>query len=140
LILVAVVSLVLSTLAAASSAFFTFKALILLIRTLMTQIPFGVGNLSRLISLNLSDSFCYGQMPKSLANLSYLETLDLQYYYLQGEFPTEIFLLPNLWNLIVAYNEDLIGHLPEFHSNSSLELLTLEGTSFMINYRIQLEV
>ncbi|XP_059449489.1 receptor-like protein 7 [Corylus avellana] len=95
-----------------------------------SQIPFGVGNLSRLTYLNLSDSFFSGQMPKSLANLSSLATLDLQYSLLHGEVPAEIFFLPNLQFLSVAYNENLIGHLPEFHSNSSLKVLTLRDTRF----------
>jgi len=31
---------------------------------------------------------------------------------------------------MIGGNRNLIGHLPEFHSTSSLEVLTLEGTSF----------
>jgi Leucine-rich repeat (LRR) protein len=95
-----------------------------------SQIPLAVGNLLRLTYLDLSYSMFSGQIPESLANLSSLTTLYLEYCHLHGEFPTKIFQLPNLWVLRIGGNQNLTGHLPEFHSTSSLEVLTLQGTSF----------
>jgi hypothetical protein len=147
-----------------------------------SQIPFAVGNLSRLTHLNLSHSWFSGQIPsgvshlsklssldlswnygglytgsdlrsfvqnftsleelllsgvnissvvpESLANLSSLKTLDLGYCGLLGEFPTRLFQLPNLRDLSIAGNWNLTGQLPEFHSNTSLEVLKLYDTGF----------
>jgi len=95
-----------------------------------SQIPSAVGNLSMLTFLDLSYSRFLGQIPESLANLSSLTTLQLKYCQFHGEFPTKIFLLPNLRVLRIGGNQNLTGHLPEFHSTSSLEVLTLYGTSF----------
>jgi len=95
-----------------------------------SQIPLAVGNLSRLTHLDLSYSMFSGQIPESLANLSSLTTLYLEYCQLHGEFPTKIFQLPNLQVLSIRFNQNLTGHLPEFHSTSSLKDLTLESTSF----------
>jgi Leucine-rich repeat (LRR) protein len=121
------------------------------------QIPSGVSHLSKLSSLDLSsNSDLYTQsdlgslvqnltsleqlllsfvnissaVPESLANLSSLTTLDLKNCQLHGEFPTKVFQLPNLRVLRIGGNQNLIGHLPEFHSTNSLEVLTLRGTSF----------
>jgi Leucine-rich repeat (LRR) protein len=121
------------------------------------QIPSGVSHLSKLSSLDLShNSDLYTQsdlgslvqnltsleqlllsfvnissaVPESLANLSSLTTLDLKNCQLHGEFPTKVFQLPNLRVLRIKWNQNLIGYLPEFHSTSSLEVLTLGGTNF----------
>jgi hypothetical protein len=40
---------------------------------------------------------------------------------LHGEFPTIIFQLPNLVGLLIGLNQNLTGHLLEFHFTSSLE-------------------
>jgi Leucine-rich repeat (LRR) protein len=89
-----------------------------------------VQNFTTLEELLLTDINFSSPIPESLANLSSLTTLDLRNCWLQGEFPTEIFLLPNLRFLRVSHNQDLIGRLPQFHSNSSLEVLLLGNTSF----------
>jgi hypothetical protein len=49
---------------------------------------------------------------------------------LHGEFPTRISQLPNLEGLLIGWNQNLTGHMPEFHSTSSLEVLTLDDTTF----------
>jgi hypothetical protein len=146
-----------------------------------SQIPFAVGNLSRLTHLNLSCSMFSGQIPpgvshlsklssldlssngglytgsdlrsfvqnftsleelllsrvniwsvvpESLAKLSSLKTLDLGSCGLLGEFPTRIFQLANLRDLSIVGNGNLIGQLPEFHSNTSLEVLELADIGF----------
>jgi Leucine-rich repeat (LRR) protein len=156
-----------------------------------SQIPFAVGNLSRLTHLNLSNSYFSGQIPsgvshlsklssldlsrnygglytgsdlrsfvqnftsleelllsyvnissvvpESLANLSSLKTLHLGFCGLLGEFPTRLFQLPNLRDLSIGNNWNLSGQLPEFHSNTSLEVLELYTQVFMVNYRLQSE-
>jgi Leucine-rich repeat (LRR) protein len=99
---------------------------------LYTQSDLGslVQNLTSLDQLLLSEVNISSDVPESLANLSSLTTLDLGYCQLHGEFPTRIFQLPNLRDLRIGGNQNLTGHLPEFHSTSSLEVLKLEGTSF----------
>ncbi|MFS8014071.1 putative leucine-rich repeat-containing, plant-type, leucine-rich repeat domain superfamily [Helianthus anomalus] len=42
-----------------------------------SQIPFGIGRLSQLINLNLSDSFFSGKIPKQISHLRNLVSLDL---------------------------------------------------------------
>ncbi|KAJ7968201.1 Receptor-like protein [Quillaja saponaria] len=49
---------------------------------------------------------------------------------LHGEFPISIFYLPNLQVLNLVHNPKLIGHFPDFKSNSPLETLWLRGTKF----------
>jgi Leucine-rich repeat (LRR) protein len=99
---------------------------------LYTQSDLGslVQNFTSLEELLLSSVNILSAVPESLANLSSLTTLDLEYCKLHGEFPTTIFQLPNLRVLRIRKNQNLTGHLPEFHTTSSLEVLDLEGTSF----------
>jgi Leucine-rich repeat (LRR) protein len=121
------------------------------------QIPPGVSHLSKLSSLDLSSngglytgsdlrSFVqnftsleelllsrvniWSVVPESLAKLSSLKTLDLGSCGLLGEFPTRIFQLANLRDLSIVGNGNLIGQLPEFHSNTSLEVLELADIGF----------
>ncbi|XP_041009104.1 receptor-like protein 32 isoform X2 [Juglans microcarpa x Juglans regia] len=70
---------------------------------------------------------------ESLANLSSLQILVLTDCGLYGRFPTRIFQLPHLQGLSISNNEDLTGHLPEFHTNSPLEGLELDNTNFSGN-------
>ena len=95
-----------------------------------SQIPFRVGHFSRLAYLDLSHSVFSRRVPQSLANLSFLTDLRLDNCALYGEFPTTIFYLPNLQHLSIGDNQDITGHLPELHSSSSLEYLSLRQTSF----------
>ncbi|KAF5459227.1 hypothetical protein F2P56_023199 [Juglans regia] len=121
------------------------------------EVPSEVSNLSKLSSLDLSynyDLFYIGSLtrlvqnltyleeillsgvnissrvPESLANFSSLRTLRLGSCGLYGEFPIRIFQLPQLRVLRIAYNEDLTGQLPEFHSSNGLQALSLSYTSF----------
>ncbi|KAG2713791.1 hypothetical protein I3760_04G191600 [Carya illinoinensis] len=86
-----------------------------------SQIPYEIGNLSSLIHLDLSYSNFLGQIPSQIQYLSKLSFLSLS---------TLLFQLPHLQVLYVSYNEDLTGHLPEFHTNSPLEYLFLDDTNF----------
>jgi Leucine-rich repeat (LRR) protein len=89
-----------------------------------------VQNFTSLEELLLSGVNISSVVPESLANLSSLKTLDLESCGLLGEFPTRLFQLPNLRDLSIAGNENLTGQLPEFHSNTSLEVLKLYDTGF----------
>ncbi|XP_035550514.1 receptor-like protein 43 isoform X2 [Juglans regia] len=87
---------------------------------------------------NLKSLFFYGinissTVPESLANLSSLQILSLIDCGLYGQFPSRIFHLPHLQGLYLLANEDLTGHLPEFHTNSPLKYLILDDTNFSGN-------
>nr|XP_023919112.1 receptor-like protein 12 [Quercus suber] len=89
-----------------------------------------VQNLPSLEDLRLSLVQISSPVPEILGNLSCLRTLDLSDCGLHGEFPPEIFKLPNLRDLWVNDNPDLMGYLPEFYSSNPLKILSLGGTSF----------
>ncbi|XP_034710510.1 receptor like protein 27-like [Vitis riparia] len=110
-----------------------------------SEIPFGVGQLSRLRSLDLSYARFSGQIPSELLALSKLVFLDLSANpMLQLQNPSlrnlvqnfahlkklHLSELPSLQFLSVRYNPDLIGYLPEFQETSPLKVLYLGGTSF----------
>ncbi|CAK7353558.1 unnamed protein product [Dovyalis caffra] len=147
-----------------------------------SHIPSSFGYLSKLTSLNLSNSFFSGQIPSNISDLSVLSSLDLSMNYqlmlknpyfrslvqnltsievlnlnlvdisstvpdilanssslallrlrdcgLYGKFPTRILQLPKLENLSLSNNPNLEGHLPEFHFNSPLRILSIYNTSF----------
>ncbi|XP_034710504.1 receptor like protein 27-like [Vitis riparia] len=110
-----------------------------------SEIPFGVGQLSRLRSLDLSYARFSGQIPSELLALSKLVFLDLSANpMLQLQKPSlrnlvqnfahlkklRLSQLPSLKILSVSYNPDLIGYLPEFQETSPLKELHLYGTSF----------
>ncbi|KAH9745265.1 Receptor-like protein 7 [Citrus sinensis] len=86
--------------------------------------------LTNLQQLDLTDVNISSAVPPTLANLSSLISLSLSESFLHGEFPTEIFQLPNLRLLEVAYNSNLTGHLPEFQKSNSLEYLGVAFSGF----------
>ncbi|XP_034700983.1 receptor like protein 27-like [Vitis riparia] len=113
-----------------------------------SEIPFGVGQLSRLRSLDLSFSGFSGQIPSELLALSKLVFLDLSANpKLQLQKPglrnlvqnlthlkkLHLSQLPSLQYLTVRDNLDLISYLPEFQETSPLKMLDLAGTSFSDN-------
>ncbi|XP_048328454.2 receptor-like protein 33 [Ziziphus jujuba] len=89
-----------------------------------------VRNLINLKQLHLTYVGVSSTVPSFLANFSSLTSLLLSDCGLQGEFPHGIFQLPNLQVLNLRNNPHLSGYLPEFHSNSSFEVLLLHNTSF----------
>ncbi|XP_065636617.1 receptor-like protein 7 [Quercus suber] len=89
-----------------------------------------VQNLTSLEDLSLRYVQISSPVPEILGNLSCLRTLYLTGCGLHGEFPPGIFKLPNLQDLRVVYNPDLMGYLPEFYSSSPLKILAIWGTSF----------
>ena len=89
-----------------------------------------VFNLTSLKDLGLRYVQISSPVSEILGNLSCLRTLYLTGCGLHGEFPPGIFKLPNLQDLRVIYNPDLMGYLPEFYSSNPLKILSLGGTSF----------
>ncbi|PPS10746.1 hypothetical protein GOBAR_AA09897 [Gossypium barbadense] len=120
-------------------------------------IPYALGNLSMLTSLNLSSSEFSGQIPSEISNLHRLSSLDLSYVDLashipsvlanlssltslnldscglQGMFPLAIFQLPKLETIWLVRNSDLKDFLvlPASIGNiDSLEYLGLGNCNF----------
>ncbi|KAF3959639.1 hypothetical protein CMV_015565 [Castanea mollissima] len=89
-----------------------------------------VQNMTYLRELHLDDVNISSSLPQSLANLSSLTSLSLSFCYLQGKFPSDIFLLPKIQAIDLAYNPELAGFLPKFRSRSSLKELHLRETNF----------
>nr|XP_048328452.1 receptor-like protein 9DC3 [Ziziphus jujuba var. spinosa] len=94
-------------------------------------------NLSRLVrklrnlkQLHLNYVDISSTVPSFLSNFSSLTSLLLDGCSLHSEFPNGIFQLPHLQVLDLQNNPHLMGYLPEFHSNSSLEVLLLHNTGF----------
>ncbi|XP_058202182.1 receptor-like protein 7 isoform X1 [Rhododendron vialii] len=87
-----------------------------------------VQNLTNLKVLNLSMVNISSSVPSVLSNISSLTTLNLEGCSLYGEFPMDIFRLPQLQILNVAWNENLTGSLPEFQSNSRLKAMIFHCT------------
>ncbi|KAB2009225.1 hypothetical protein ES319_D10G152500v1 [Gossypium barbadense] len=63
-------------------------------------------------------------------SLPKLSVLSMSNCDLSGHFPAEFFLLPKMQRLDISGNSRLMGQLPEFPINSSLEVLSLRYTNF----------
>ncbi|XP_059433906.1 receptor-like protein 19 [Corylus avellana] len=85
---------------------------------------------SPLESLALAGTSFSGEIPHSIGNLTQLISLHLEDNWFHGQFPIEIFHLPNLRSLLVSFNQNLTGSIPEFNRSSHLEILRLSGTNF----------
>ncbi|KAJ6889896.1 receptor-like protein Cf-9 [Populus alba x Populus x berolinensis] len=125
------------------------------------QVPSEISNLSKLVSLDLSDNhylslepISFDKLvqnltklrdlnldsvnmslvaPNSLTNLSSsLSSLSLNGCGLQGKFPGNIFLLPNLESLDLSYNEGLTGSFPSSKLSNVLSLLGLSNTRISV--------
>ncbi|KAM3684173.1 hypothetical protein ACB098_11G024500 [Castanea mollissima] len=98
-------------------------------------------NLKRLIQnlTHLTELVLYGIDMSSvsttcLTNLSSsLTSLRLNYCQLKGKIPDNIFHLPNLQILRVAYNYNLTGSLPTYNWSTPLKSLYLSETEFSID-------
>ncbi|XP_039821483.1 receptor-like protein 15 isoform X2 [Panicum virgatum] len=75
------------------------------------EIPWEIGNLTRVTSLNLSNNHFSGRIPASLANMSAVESLDLSHNELDGAIPSQLSQLWSLEVFSVAYN-NLSGCIP----------------------------
>ncbi|KAL4598212.1 hypothetical protein ACB092_11G044400 [Castanea dentata] len=98
-------------------------------------------NLKRLLQnlTHLSELVLYGIDMSSvstscLTNLSSsLKSLRLNFCQLKGKFPDNIFHLPNLQILRVAYNYNLTGSLPTYNWSTPLMSLHVSKTQFSID-------
>lgn len=75
------------------------------------SIPPEIGNLSFLVSLNMSGNFFHGDMPKEIGNLQRLKELWLGFNKLTGPIPPTIFNISSL-EIISLPNNSLSGNLP----------------------------
>lgn len=76
------------------------------------EIPWEIGNLSHVKSLNLSHNFFTGPIPASFANLSAVESMALSHNELNGSIPWQLAELWSLQVFSVAYN-NLSGCIPD---------------------------
>ena len=78
------------------------------------SIPPEIGNLSFLVSLNLSGNSLHGYLPKEVCsynNLPRLKELQLSNNTLEGEIPLSLGECPQLEILALSYN-NFVGHVP----------------------------
>ncbi len=95
---------------------------------LIGSIPAELGNLTRLLTLQLSGNQLSGNIPPELGNMSDLAYLFLTNNRLSGEIPAEIGDLSNLYTLNLGYNQ-LSGSIPAEIGNLS----SLRNLSFNVN-------
>ncbi|CAO2819887.1 unnamed protein product [Amaranthus hypochondriacus] len=89
-----------------------------------------VNNLTHITTLHLVDVNISSSVPGILSNFTSLRSLNLARNHLLGTFPSRVFQLPKLEVIILDYNDDLKGSLPEFPPNSPLRILEIVETSF----------
>ncbi|KAL9371993.1 hypothetical protein Peur_034237 [Populus x canadensis] len=93
-----------------------------------------IQNLTKLRELRLGYVNMPLVIPNSLANLSSsLSALSLWGCGLHGKFPDNIFLLPNLEELDLTYNDDLTGSFPSSNVSNVLWLLGLTRTRISVS-------
>ncbi|KAI5560283.1 hypothetical protein BDE02_16G037100 [Populus trichocarpa] len=71
-----------------------------------------IGNLSEIMSLNLSHNNLTGSVPATFSNLKHIESLDLSYNNLNGAIPPQLIEITTLEVFSVAHN-NLSGRTPE---------------------------
>ncbi|KAH0701095.1 hypothetical protein KY284_015310 [Solanum tuberosum] len=84
----------------------------------------------RVTVLNISDMGFSGTIPSQLGNLSFLVSLDLSYNYFHGELPLEFSRLRKLRAINLSFN-NFTGEIPKFLGDfQDLQMLSLENNSF----------
>ncbi|KAH1046960.1 hypothetical protein J1N35_037744 [Gossypium stocksii] len=63
-------------------------------------------------------------------SLPKLSVLSMSNCDLNGHFPAEFFLLPKMQRIHISWNSRLMGQLPEFTINNTLEVLSLQYSNF----------
>ncbi|KAF8397252.1 hypothetical protein HHK36_016162 [Tetracentron sinense] len=87
-------------------------------------------NLHSLSEIHLNQNNISAEVPASFANFSNLTTLHLSSCELSGKFPEKIFQIRALRTLDISNNPSLLGSLPEFPPDGSLQTLELSHTNF----------
>ena len=96
------------------------------------EIPWEIGNLTRVKSLNLSNNHFSGRIPASLANMSAVESLDLSHNELNGPIPLQLSQLWSLEVFSVAYN-NLSGCIPDSGQFASFSMDSYIGNKKLQN-------
>ncbi|KAJ1264125.1 hypothetical protein BS78_09G238500 [Paspalum vaginatum] len=96
------------------------------------EIPWEIGNLSHVKSLNLSNNFFSGRIPTTLANMSVVESLDLSHNELNGPIPWQLSQLWTLEVFSVAYN-NLSGCIPDSGQFASFSTYSYIGNKNLGN-------
>uniref|UniRef100_A0A453D8M8 Leucine-rich repeat-containing N-terminal plant-type domain-containing protein n=3 Tax=Aegilops tauschii subsp. strangulata TaxID=200361 RepID=A0A453D8M8_AEGTS len=85
------------------------------------EIPWELGNLRHIKSLNLSSNFFVGPIPTTLGGMGEIESLDLSHNELSGPIPWQLTQLSSLGVFSVAYN-NLSGCIPNSGQLSSFNM------------------
>ena len=94
------------------------------------SIPPELGNLDKLVSLDLGCNRLIGQIPPELGNLTNLRYLNLGGNDLSGSIPPELGKLTNLEDLLISSTENLGGHIPpELGGLTKLKILVLPNNN-----------
>ncbi|KAJ1273056.1 hypothetical protein BS78_06G250800 [Paspalum vaginatum] len=96
------------------------------------EIPWEVGNLSHVKSLNLSHNLFTGRIPATLEHMSALESLDLSHNDLTGPIPLELTRLSSLEVFSVAYN-NLSGCIPDSGQFTTFGMDSYQGNKNLKN-------
>ncbi|OEL29697.1 hypothetical protein BAE44_0009279 [Dichanthelium oligosanthes] len=90
------------------------------------EIPWELGNLSHIKSLNLSYNLFDGPKPATFADMNEMESLDLSHNNLNGSIPWQLTQLWSLEAFSVAYN-NLSGCIPNSGQLSSFSMESYQG-------------
>ncbi|KAI4296494.1 hypothetical protein L6164_036447 [Bauhinia variegata] len=93
------------------------------------KIPLGIGNLTLLENLELSDNELFGEIPADIGKLQNLWQLELYDNFLTGKFPDGFGNLTSLVNFDVSHNQ-LEGDLSELRFLTKLASLQLFENQF----------
>lgn len=85
----------------------------------MGEIPQELGQLDKLVILDLSQNLLTGSIPESLGDLSNLRLIDLSFNLLVGRIPKTFERLINLWSLNLESN-NLSGEIPDIFQEMHL--------------------